>query len=264
MQKRAFTLIELLVTLAVIAILASLLLPAVARAWRKAEDVECINNQRQIGIAAAVYLSDWHMYPFGPFPGWHSTLKLDPNVWFGPSGEPLPNTPSRIISCPAYNRIKGQYFGAYGAFGANYSGVRQGLGLGCQILKTPPDPAVVIRFLQEGAVKNPSQTFMLADAIVANGDQYMRTPGRGLVLGFSDISLGIANTSFVLDIPGAREAVRRRHHGRWNTLFADGHIETLNTRRLFDARDDNVRSRWNNDALPHPEFEPAGYPDSWE
>ena len=249
-------------TIAVIAILASLLLPALARARRKAEDAECINNQRQIGIAAAVYLNDWHVYPFGPFPGWHSTLKLDPSVWFGASGQPLSNTPARIISCPAYNRIKGQYFGAYGAFGANYSGVRKGLGLGCEILRTAPD--IAIRYLQEDAVKNPTQTFMLSDAIVGNGDQYMRTPGRGNVLGFSDISLGIANTSFVLDIPGAREAVRRRHQGRWNTLFADGHIETLNTRRLFDAKDDHVRSRWNNDALPHPEFEPASYPDSWE
>lgn len=62
----AFTLIELLVVIAIIAILVSLLLPALAAAREEANRLVCMSNQRQIGLAIQMYASDHDgIYPPG-------------------------------------------------------------------------------------------------------------------------------------------------------------------------------------------------------
>ncbi|OGV37198.1 MAG: hypothetical protein A2020_08430 [Lentisphaerae bacterium GWF2_45_14] len=62
MQKSRFTLIELLVVISIIAILASLLLPALSRAREMAKQSLCKNNLRQIFTASMLYASDYNSF----------------------------------------------------------------------------------------------------------------------------------------------------------------------------------------------------------
>jgi prepilin-type N-terminal cleavage/methylation domain-containing protein/prepilin-type processing-associated H-X9-DG protein len=57
-KSRGFTLIELLIVIAVIAILAAILLPTLARAKGSARGVTCLNNLRQWGLATQLYAAD--------------------------------------------------------------------------------------------------------------------------------------------------------------------------------------------------------------
>lgn len=109
--KKGFTLIELLVTITIVAMLASLLLPAVTASRERARSLYCLNSQRQLGSLFQLYASDYRGMMVPPRISYNSSNNME---WFkliwpylgGRLGDP-PNVimnqrPNPIWGCPTW------------------------------------------------------------------------------------------------------------------------------------------------------------------
>ena len=89
MLRRAFTLIELLVVIAIIGILTALLLPALAGAKRRTQQIQCVNNVKQLTLASYIYAGNF---------GTHATYSDWAKLWMGTVDY---GNQARILICPS-------------------------------------------------------------------------------------------------------------------------------------------------------------------
>ena len=264
-----FTLIELLVVIAIIAILAGLLLPALSRGKQAARLAHCKSNERQQGIALQSHLSDKAAFPMneGPeaipefeSPKWGEAL-WHRNFWFiqlnaqmrsSAPGAPdslfshnsvfrCANDPIKNLPAPESHQVSYGY-NTHGL--RNYASVaNEGgmLGLGYDLrgtaIQTVPVP--------EAAVKVPSD-------MIAIGENFEGTSDGRVFSSVMSISRGMPQAPLPKGTPDrSTSSARRRHNGKANILFVDGHVEAMKFEALFFDLDPAALRRWNRDNEPH-------------
>jgi prepilin-type N-terminal cleavage/methylation domain-containing protein/prepilin-type processing-associated H-X9-DG protein len=222
--RGGFTLIELLVVIALIAILAALLLPALARAKAAGQSAKCKSNLHQIGIALGLYTLDFRKYPLLRTGG----LPVSAPIYWDAMLLPMAGNSRGVFLCPSdstntdwANQLSGWTpnpdYGYNSAGTGSYRQEALGLDGGS-------------RYLPENEVAVPSD--MVASCDATNWPS-----------GADPDSLRWSNLLGAMVL---------RHNGGANAVFCDAHVE-YGKWTSWLRKTETARRRWNNDHQPHPE-----------
>lgn len=277
-RAKGFTLIELLVVVTVIAILAAMLLPALARSKDQARSTLCKNHLHEMGLALQMYADDTKAYPYGsqmlfafepyPYVYWYAALQPYYSL----------NWSSPAYHCPTYSGSIGAVpgggaWGNYGSYSYNVYGATEilsdpfGLGAGWDV--DPQDPGGPVPVHSEAQIVAPSELFALMDAkrlvpysagIASGASNYIGSGWSGYPWtecnGLYSQSKGVSTSTF---LPGDvffmftnKGSYLPMPHGKlFNVGCLDGHVSAIPGVRLFNLTDS--AANWNVDHQPHPE-----------
>jgi prepilin-type N-terminal cleavage/methylation domain-containing protein/prepilin-type processing-associated H-X9-DG protein len=199
---RAFTLIELLVVMAIIAVLAALLLPALGRARASARAAQCLSQLRQLGLATRLYAEDNHDQPPR---SQHSAFANHQLAWgralapqLGVKDAGWTNLLYTLYHCPADPRRQPWSYGLNVYFELGPDDDYLGKPQTWRRLTQIPRPSATILFAENAS---------RADHIMAH---FWMTPADAV------------------------DVATNRHAAKANYLFADGHGSPLPFARTYD------------------------------
>ncbi len=219
----AFTLVELLAVIAILALLAALTLPLLSSVKTSAQQIQCLNHLRQLGIAAQLYwdANEQHTFPYlraqanDGFIYWFGWLQSgsEGRRQFDPTqGALWPYLQNRGIErCPAFDYRHPQY---------KPKASRAAYGYGYNLHLSPsgaqmPKPKQITTLVSQ--IRRPAAIALFADAAQINDFQAPASFENPLVEEFYYINDGgpaYANGHF-------------RHRRKANAAFIDGHAAAL-------------------------------------
>jgi len=235
-KKAAFTLIELLVVIAIIAILAAMLLPALAKAKQKAQQINCVNNLKQVGLSFRLWGGDnGERYPMrvsvgegGPANQAQLAAPSIANAQymyqvFGVMSNEL-GTP-KIVVCPSDgDRSARTNFGTGTAVGSDFRG-----------------NGAVSYFVGQEADESNAQQYLSGDRNIGNGATWTGIAAPNGVTGYSPNTAvgaqGIGPVGYWVTLASVAGNVNLKwtdklHQAKGNICLSDGSVQQYTSSKM--------------------------------